>query len=124
MKLAYRFAYYLGGFTIGLIILFFFLGGKKTSCDYGPNARVLKNIRVKKRNFSPETLAFLRENSMDTSVISKALRHGDVDFSKSDPGLDSCKQYTINTQTGDQHMQMLIENCDSIATILKLTSSN
>jgi len=121
MKLAYRFAYYLGGFTIGLIILFFFLGGKKTSCDYGPNARVLKNIRIKERLYSAETLTFLRENALDTAIISKGLRLGEVDFSQSSPGLDSCKLYTINTENGKQQLQMKIENCDSIATILKIT---
>ena len=47
MSLMRRLGYYLGGFSIGLILLAFFLSGKRTSCDYGPEARVLKNIRTK-----------------------------------------------------------------------------
>ncbi len=39
MKLIQRIGYYLGGFSIGLVILAFFLNGKKTSCSYGPDAR-------------------------------------------------------------------------------------
>ena len=54
MKLIHRIGYYLGGFTIGIVILIFFLSGKKTSCDYGPNARVLKNIRSKHKTYTAE----------------------------------------------------------------------
>ena len=52
MRLIQRLGYYLGGFSLGLIILAFFLSGKKTSCAYGPNARVLKNINTKKLVYS------------------------------------------------------------------------
>ena len=48
MTLIQRIGYYLGGFSIGLVILAFFLNGKKTSCSYGPDSRVLKNINSKK----------------------------------------------------------------------------
>ena len=47
MKFIHRLGYYLGGFSIGLIFLAFFLSGKRASCDYGPDARVLKNIGQK-----------------------------------------------------------------------------
>ena len=60
MKLVHRFAYYFGGFTIGIVLLLFFLSGKKTSCAYGPEARTLKNIRNKDHDFSEETLQFLK----------------------------------------------------------------
>ena len=50
MKFIHRLGYYLGGFSIGLIFLAFFLSGKRASCDYGPDARVLKNIGQKKNN--------------------------------------------------------------------------
>ena len=83
MKLTQRLFYYLGGFAIGLILLFFFLGGKKASCDYGPTARVLKNIRSKQRFFSEESLGKMREYEIDTADISYILQKGNVDFSKS-----------------------------------------
>ena len=56
MKLIQRVAWYSGGFIIGIIVLMFFLSGKKTSCDYSPNARTLKNIRSKVMKISPEVL--------------------------------------------------------------------
>ena len=67
----------LGFFSIGLImgigILMFFLGGKKASCDYSPNARTLKNIRIKERVISDEALGFFQSNNIDTSFISTVL---------------------------------------------------
>jgi hypothetical protein len=95
MKLAYRLVYFSGGFLIGIALLFFILSGKKTSCAYGPEARTLKNIRLKERAFSEETLRILQENKMDTSVVSTLLKDGDVLFSESNTNLDSCRIYTI-----------------------------
>ena len=54
MKFIHRLGFYLGGFSIGLIFLAFFLSGKKTSCAYGPNARVLKNISTKSLIINPK----------------------------------------------------------------------
>ena len=44
MNLLKRFGFFISGFSIGLIILAVFLRGKKTSCDYGPNARTVKQL--------------------------------------------------------------------------------
>ncbi len=54
MRLLHRIGYYLGGFSIGLIILAFFLSGKKTTCAYFPEARVLKNINTKTESPKPK----------------------------------------------------------------------
>ena len=47
MTFKQRLPYFLGGLGIGILVVIFFLGKKNTTFDYGPNARVLKNIRVK-----------------------------------------------------------------------------
>ena len=120
MKIAQRFAWYLGGFGIGLVLLFFFLGGKKTSCDYGPDARVLKNIRIKERVYSEEVINALRNHDLDTGVISSILITGDVDFSRSNTKLDSCKQYLVEGIANEQALEVLFENCDSLARVLQL----
>lgn len=117
MKLAQRLFYYLGGFAIGLILLFFFLGGKKTSCDYSPTARVLKNIRIKERVFSEQAIANMQQYQIDTADISHILLKGSVDFSKSNTKLDSCKTYFIEGEIKEQNIGLIIKNCDSIAKI-------
>ncbi len=123
MNLGQRLFYYLGGFTMGLIILFFFLGGKKTSCDYSPTARVLKNIRIKKKEYSTQAIATMNTFTIDTSQISQLLIDGKVNFSKSNTKLDSCKLYHIEGIVNDQALVVLIQNCDSIAKISSMTVS-
>ncbi|MCG2418861.1 hypothetical protein K8089_07485 [Aequorivita sp. F47161] len=117
MKLAYRLVYFSGGFLIGIALLFFILSGKKTSCAYGPEARTLKNIRLKERAFSEETLRILQENKMDTSVVSTLLKDGDVLFSESNTNLDSCRIYTIVGEISEKNLKLIIENCEELATV-------
>jgi hypothetical protein len=52
MKFKHRLGFFLGGFSIGLVFLAFFLKQKKTKFAYGPNDRVLKNINDKPIQFS------------------------------------------------------------------------
>ncbi len=120
MKLIHRLGYYLGGFSIGLIFLAFFLSGKKTSCSYGPNARVLKNIGLKELKYTSESQKMLQNSSIDTSTISYILKKGNVNFSESDTKLDSCKLYVIEESIEDKAYTLTVENCDSIATIKKI----
>ena len=123
MKFIKRLGFYSGGFIIGLILLFFFLSGKKTSCDYGPNARTLKNIRIKERAFSDETLQNLKQQQLDTSAISELLENGNVLFSESNTELDSCKVYVIEGTVSEKNLKISVENCYDKATILTAKSN-
>lgn len=123
MTFIQRLGYYSGGLTIGIIIVIFFFAGKKSSCSYSPNSRVLKNIRIKDHYYSPETLSFLIGNKLDTNAINYVLANGKVDFGESNTQLDSCKTYTINTSKKDSlTLQMVVKNCNKQATILSLKS--
>ncbi|MDN3723447.1 hypothetical protein QRD02_03560 [Aequorivita sp. SDUM287046] len=119
MKLAYRLAYFSGGFIIGIALLIFILSGKKTSCSYGLDARTLKNIRLKDRVFSEKSITSLRENNLDTAAVSYLLEHGDVVFSESNTKLDSCKQYVIVGTFAEKNLKIKVENCDTLATVLE-----
>jgi len=106
MKLAHRLGFYFFGFIIGLFLLFFFLGGKKASCDYTPTARVLKNIRIKERFFSDEAKFAMQQYGIDTADISLILSKGNVDFGKSNTELDSCNTYFIEGQAKDNYIAL------------------
>ena len=121
MKLVHRLAYYGVGLFFGIIILIFFLGGKRASCDYGPEDRVLKNIRIKKRQFSPEALSFFQKNQLDTAKISSILNEGDVDFSRSNTDAKPCNLYMITANAEEKPLELIIQNCDSLATIQKVS---
>lgn len=114
----------LGFFSVGLImgigILMFFLGGKKASCDYSPNARTLKNIRIKERIFSEDALSNFSTNNLDTSVVSTILKSGNVDFGKSDTKREPCKIYFISEELETGEFEIEVENCNEKAVIKSL----
>ena len=120
MTLLKRIGYYLGGFSIGLVLLAFFLSGKKTSCDYSPSARVKKNIRIKKHSYSEEVSELISSKKIDTSAIPYILTKGSVNFSESNTKLDSCKIYVIEGSYNDKDLKLTVENCDSLATIQRI----
>jgi hypothetical protein len=117
MKLIHRVGYYLGGFSIGLIILAFFLSGKKTSCDYSPNARTIKNISSKTKHFSAEALTSMANYQLDSLVVYDIIKYASVDFSESDTKSKGCKSYIINNSYKEKDYSLRVKNCDSIATI-------
>jgi hypothetical protein len=118
-----RFLYYFGGFAIGLLLLFFFLGGKRASCDYGPNARTLKNIRQKPRVYAPGVLQSLEMLNLDTLAVNKVLIDGSVLFSESDTKLDSCKIYIIEESTSI-FLKIKVENCRDTVRVLETAAKN
>ncbi len=112
-----RFGYFGVGLFFGIVILIFFLGGKKASCDYGPNARVLAEIESKTNIYTAESESFLQQNKIDTSEIAKILNEGKVDFDRSDVHSKPCNQYFIAGSASDKLIELNIKNCDTIATI-------
>ncbi|WJJ95469.1 hypothetical protein [Algibacter luteus] len=118
MKLIQRIGYYLGGFSLGLIILAFFLNGKKTSCSYGPDARVLKNINSKKIKYSETLSNLLINKTIDSTGINFVLKKGDINFSESNPRQEPCGIYVVEGTYNDNDVLLTVENCDSIATVL------
>ena len=121
MKFIHRLGYYLGGFSIGLIFLAFFLSGKRTSCDYGPDARVLKNIRLKQLTYSEVSKEMLSMRQIDTTTIALILKHGDVNFSKSNTTLETCKIYVVYKTVKEKEIELTIENCETIATLKNIS---
>lgn len=119
MNLLNRLFYFLGGFAIGIIILIFFLSGKKTSCDYGPNARTLKNIRAKKTEYSVEVMKLLVDKKIDSAQIISIFNNGTVIFSESDTKPDSCKSYLIEDDSNEKYIKIRVQNCKNTATVME-----
>ena len=105
-----RLGFYLGGFAIGLIILAF-IWKKKDAPEfcYGPNCRVLKDIRSKE--ISNEASI-----KIDSLALQSILKKGNVLFSKSDTKSEPCRTYFIEKDT----LELKIKNCDSTAVIQKV----
>ncbi len=124
MKFTQRLAYYLGGFAIGLIILMFFLNGKDASCDYTPNALTVKNISSKPMSFPDDVLFVMKQNNIDSTTVVNLIKYGDVDFSKSNTKIDSCKEYYIENSYKEQSYALIVKNCDSIAKLKSIKTIN
>ncbi len=117
MTFKQRLPFFLGGLTVGIIIVVFFLGKKNTTFDYGPNARILKNLRVKERVYSEEVLVVLNSNNLDTALVSIILQNGNVDISNKIK-LDTCLyQYNIKGKQKLNNILLTVKNCDSIVYI-------
>ena len=96
-----RLIYYLGGVGLGIILLMFFLSGKKTSCDYGPNARTLKFLKSKPLIKSIESEKSLAIYSLDSANISFVLKHGEVNFSNSVIDSEVPNIYSVEVELED-----------------------
>lgn len=121
MTFKQRLPYFLGGLTIGIIFVIFIWNKKGTqSFDYGPNARVLKNIRIKNRVFSSKSLSIINSNKIDTATVSQILKNGDVDIWNKIK-LDTCMQYNVKGLKDLKNITLTVINCNSTATINNIT---
>ena len=119
-----RIGYYLVGFSIGAVAVYFFWQKKDASFDYGMDARTLKTIRIRERLFSDEAKKAMKEYEIDTTKISKILHFGDVDFDKGKPRQKPCAEYYITGKEELKNVSLYIIRCDSIATIDKVFVKN
>lgn len=128
-KLLKRFGYYLGGLALGVVALSYINDQKGTTFDYGPNARTLKQLRLR------DTLVIdalaqntINEYKLDSMDLQFVLHKGDVDFSKSNPRVKPCPDYWIDITIGKKQNDKVITNdfafiferCDSIATLKEI----
>ena len=125
MRFIHRLGYYLGGFALGLIILAFFFSGKKTSCAYFPEARVVKNIKNKPFTLSAKAKSSLATLQLDTTIISALYATADVNFSKSETRREPCGYYIFEGLSPDnKELNMTLYNCDSLVKIEEIIMVN
>lgn len=115
-----RFTLYGIGFAIGIVIVFFFLGGKKASCNWLPNDRILNIIQQKKISISQEVREEMKSYSIDSLEIMKILKTGEIDFSKSRVKNDPCRNYWIESSDRKSGLIITVELCDSVALVNSL----
>lgn len=118
MSFLYRLGFYLGGFSIGLVFLFFILNGKRTQCNYGPQARVINDLSKKEWMDKPNR--FLE----DTLAFSQFLKGASVNFNQSNTRLEKCKQYQLEGYFKSEALKMRVENCEETVRILHFETKN
>ena len=107
MSFLKRLYYFSTGLIIGIVFLFFILNGKRTSCNYGPSARVIDNI------ISKELVLKFQTDSISNDELFDIISEGRVRFNKSDITNEPCALYFV--ESGD--FSLLIENCEDQALV-------
>jgi hypothetical protein len=115
MKLLYRLGFYLAGFSIGIILLSVIFRGKKTSCNYSPNDRVMINLSKKSWHST-----LVNNTIFDSIAFHKFLDVASVDFNKSDTAKDSCRVYYLDGYWKEQAISLEVENCEKTVNLLHL----
>lgn len=118
MKLLYRIGYYLLGVSLGMVIVSFVFSGKRTSCNYGPNARVLADL--KKKQVVIDSAVLWQENALDSTRFSEMLQRSKVDFSASDTQREGCKRYRLQSNYQDRIYWIDLENCSDKLIVTQL----
>ena len=111
MKLSNRLIYFMGGFLIGICILIFIWDKKNTKFPYMPDARVINDVNSKNVHYSNKLHTAFAKNIITASQIQDILKNGNVNFSKSNTKLDSCKIYVIEKILSTKNYSISLENC-------------
>ena len=111
MRLSNRLIYFIGGFFIGVFILIFIWNKKNTKFPYLPEARVLNDINSKNVHYSQKLHSAFSKNIITASQVQDILKNGDVNFSKSNTKIDSCKIYVIQKVLSAKNYSISLENC-------------
>jgi hypothetical protein len=119
MTFKQRLPYFLVGLTLGIIAVFFVFDKKEATFDYGPNARVLKNISIKNHIYSEAVKTAILAKQIDTAQISKILKKGNADIWNKIK-TDTCIQYNIKGRRELKNITLTVKNCDSTAFIEKI----
>lgn len=109
------------GFTFGLVLLSFILNGKKTSCNYGPNDRVINNISKKPWKFIGH--AKDKFSGFDSIAFQSFLKMASVDFGKVDRRNDSCRTYYLTGYWEGKNINVELENCKETINIIRLSNN-
>jgi hypothetical protein len=118
MNLKQRSFYFIIGLFLGIIAVLFIAKKKNVQFPYGPDARTLKSIRVKKEYFfSEQAQQALNTYEIDSLRLAYLLTESDVDFSESNTDRNQpCQTYKINGALQEISISMLVKRCDSSAT--------
>ncbi len=117
-----RFGYYFGGFAIGLVLLAFFLNGKKTSCDYFPDARIIKDIGRKVLVYSDESQQQIKRLGLDSTKIKELINRADVNLSKSSQRKKPCGTIILESSLSRKDYELTIEKCSKKSLLVSVES--
>ena len=113
--------FYAIGLIPGLLIVFFILNQKGTSCSYFPNDRVIAETLTKNFIYSPEfqiemETSKISEQFLKDSIIAK----GEIDFDWSKPQNEPCPEYLLTYPKKNPRFEVNYSKCKEKAEFTSL----
>ncbi|QCX53954.1 hypothetical protein [Elizabethkingia sp. JS20170427COW] len=117
--------FYLIGFSIGMIFVFFILNKKGASCTYFPNDRVIAETLTKRFEASEQFSQELKALNLDMKYVQDSIvAHGKIDFDKSNAQKEPCPQYILNYPAKNPKYQISYEKCKETANFFSIKKVN
>ncbi len=113
--------FYAIGLIPGLLIVFFILNQKGTSCSYFPNDRVLAETLTKDFSYSQNFKSEMEFNKISENFIKDSiLVKGKIDFDKSNAQKKPCPEYILYYPKNNPTYEIHYSKCKDNAEFLDL----
>ena len=120
-KYGRRFAYYGFGLLLGIVSVRFITRQKGADFSYGPEARVLKNLKLKTMILNPEMDCYFEKSNFSEKAFKELWEKSDLDvsFSESEAQREPFKRYQLYGEYRDKTYAFYVENQDSTLHVLR-----
>ncbi len=109
--------FYSIGLVLGLIIVFFILNQKGTTCSYFPNDRVIAETLTKDFTYSPAFKTEMEaQNISETFLKDSILSAGKIDFDRSKAQQQPCPEYLLLYPKKNPRFEIHYSKCKNVAT--------
>ncbi|MDX5405158.1 MAG: DUF4258 domain-containing protein [Bacteroidota bacterium] len=113
MKFIKRLFYYLLGVGLGVIMVYFLFGDRDIQCSYFPNERVLNDLRQKEISYSGQAACVVDCLELDSIDMAGIFSMGKVNFDDSQPRIEPCGMYVVESGDPELELKAILLNCDS-----------
>ncbi|WP_379964598.1 hypothetical protein [Epilithonimonas sp. UC225_85] len=108
--------FYAIGFIPGLIIVFFILNQKGTSCSYFPNDRVIAETLTKDFIYSRDFQIEMETNKISEQFLKDSIiAGGKIDFDRSKAQAKPCPQYLLIYPKNNPRFEVNYSKCKESA---------
>ncbi|WP_028123368.1 hypothetical protein [Epilithonimonas tenax] len=104
--------FYAIGFIPGILIVFFILNQKGTTCSYFPNDRVIAETLTKDFRYSPSFKTEMEANKISEKFLKDSIiSAGKIDFERSKPQNKPCPQYLLLYPKNNPRFEINYSKC-------------
>lgn len=118
MNFQQRFARYMVGIFIGVLVSFM-LFGQRSCTNWMPNNRIRDFLSEQPIRYTEQSRCYMRCYSLETDAVQRIIADGDIDFSKSEPRA-ALQRYYLASEEDDLPYAMLFELRDTATVVISV----